>query len=388
MCDSVINDIAHADLLDKSERNRRSLNQPLGSQQSSWVTEGKKNFIVLRRWASYTPLMATDNEHSLGGGYVLVWKGKVVVIDPGSHFVRNFRELGFNINDIHAIVVTHAHVDHVHDLEALLTLVFEINQNDGARRPYKQVQLYLSLGVLKKLGGWIDLLHRKEAKKKTPLKSINVLDPEMNQGQAVKIQGTLIKVRPMPAVHNEIIAFKYSTGLIFQLFEDTTSKKPVRTIGITSDTGWQKKIESHYQSCDLLVLHLGGLYKCEFKPDQKHYDNHLGVRGCCELLFNLDYRLALISEWGEELKGYRRELLETIARRLPHEKSMLCADIGTVVDLARETLSMVCEQRGCDDPAEPVDVFEEHGIVRHYCLEHLPHPYQIKRAKTTPLPGS
>ena len=46
-----------------------------------------------------------------------------IVIDPGSNFVENFYRLGFSLEEIDLIIITHDHIDHLSDLDPLLSLI-------------------------------------------------------------------------------------------------------------------------------------------------------------------------------------------------------------------------------------------------------------------------
>jgi hypothetical protein len=46
-----------------------------------------------------------------------------IVVDPGPDFVENFFRTGFSLADIHMVIITHDHVDHMNSLEPLLALL-------------------------------------------------------------------------------------------------------------------------------------------------------------------------------------------------------------------------------------------------------------------------
>jgi ribonuclease BN (tRNA processing enzyme) len=349
-----------------------TLNEPLNRNRSAWVTDKRNCFVVLRRWSSYTPFMVPD-PNSLGGGYALVWQKKVVVIDPGCHFFSNFKERRFRLADIHAVVVTHSHLDHTHELESLMSLLFEMNDNSTHGRPNrpKKVHFYFSTGVVKKHAGWLDLLHIK--KKNSPISHINILDPRKDPNHAIWIPGTNIRLKPTLAVHDELIATNYSTGLLFELFRQRRPHRPEVTIGITSDTRWKQPIQDQFAHCDLLVLHLGGIKPCEFNHTNNSYPNHLGIRGCCDFLEGMNYRRALLSEWGEELKELRQEIMAAIQHHLPRVppgRIVNCGDIGTTVSLP--DLCLCCEEVGCQLDAIDEDIYRPNNSVKHFCDYHRP----------------
>lgn len=85
--------------------------------------------VVLRRYQSYSPILPRPTKADVrGGGYFLLWRGKGIVIDPGYDFIRNFYDEGFSLDDVSAVVITHAHPDHDGDFASLTSLVAEWNE--------------------------------------------------------------------------------------------------------------------------------------------------------------------------------------------------------------------------------------------------------------------
>ena len=54
-------------------------------------------FLVLKRWNSYSPILSSTDNPSMGGGYFLSWHGKGIVVDPGISYIRNMIECGFGL---------------------------------------------------------------------------------------------------------------------------------------------------------------------------------------------------------------------------------------------------------------------------------------------------
>ncbi|WDP91839.1 MAG: tetratricopeptide repeat protein [Desulfobacter sp.] len=84
-------------------------------------------FEVLRRWNSYTPIIADNYHISKGGGYFLKINGMGIVVDPGFNFIDNFKGRKHFFKEIDAVFISHAHNDHTSDLESILTLLHKYN---------------------------------------------------------------------------------------------------------------------------------------------------------------------------------------------------------------------------------------------------------------------
>jgi hypothetical protein len=269
-------------------------------------------FSVLRRWNSYTPILPSKGGDNQGGGYFMHIRGRDgmpgcgIVIDPGFNFVENFYEEGFKAADIDAILISHAHNDHTVDLEAILTLIHRINKG-RCRRTCKQVDLFLNLGTFQKCSGWLNIQNS------DIVNEINVL----HAGNTYELPGKFngLKIHAIKAEHNEVVADKYALGFILEVdgFQ----------IAMTGDTGWKidNSVAAPYKlhEIGLMVAHLGSIKKAEFeyaenKTDTEKrkcfYDQHLGILGVGAMLDCVKPRLAVISEFGEELKPLRKEVAE------------------------------------------------------------------------------
>ncbi len=85
--------------------------------------------VCMRRYSSFFPFLPRPSaSRVLGGGYfVRVLEANDppfgIVIDPGPSFLDNLYRCGYCLDDIHLIVVTHDHADHIAALDALLSLM-------------------------------------------------------------------------------------------------------------------------------------------------------------------------------------------------------------------------------------------------------------------------
>ncbi len=289
-------------------------------------------FMVLRRWNSYTPSIPSgDQEKSIGGGYYIRNNGKGIVVDPGYNFLQNFDNAGCRIHDIDAVVITHAHNDHTIELETILTLIHEYNDNlkelKDESSEYndckeKKISLYLNVGSFMKFSGLVDLFSK-------DIKKIFV----MNYGDSFDL-GSEVSLTAVPAYHHELVATKYSCGLIFEIKINDKTKRLV----FSGDTGLLpivhergkpqaskdliSEIWKGYQidevRPDLLVVHIGSIKKQELEKklvsdddiQEVRYPNHLGIIGTARVITSIQPKLAVVSEFGEEMKAFRCKLIK------------------------------------------------------------------------------
>jgi len=305
------------------------------SKERSIPSQTAVSFLsVLRKWTSYTPVLPSTNGDNRGGGYFLHIPGKNgaegrgIVIDPGFNFVENFYEEGFKAADIDAVLISHAHNDHTVDLEAIIALIKKINDNieeETGEKGEKRIDLFLNLGTFQKYSGWLSL------KDSETINEVTVLHAGKTYDLSDKYNGLVIHA--VRAKHDEIISDQYCLGFILEL-------EGCR-IALTGDTGWEVdgSIAQPYteKNIDLMIAHLGSIKKIEFDyinkntPEEKQkclYPNHLGILGMGAMLNCVRPRLAVISEFGEELKPLRQKLVAKFDKVFGDSIKCIPADVG------------------------------------------------------------
>jgi len=317
--------------------------------EESQFAPGASFLLVLREWNSYTPALPVEGEADRGGGYYLRHCGQGVVIDPGYDFLENFARAGGRLCDIDHIVVTHAHDDHTAELESLLMLLHRYNTGGDQT---KRVGLYLSQGCQRKFSGIVPL---RDAKQIERVVTLGRPGPGCSQrvGLAEGIDLTVL-----PAYHDDVITRDTAVGLGFELavgegetrrlvFTGDTGYYPPRLdaqgipeyydrekrrpkVDTAEDKGLFRQYPKHFQKPDLLVAHIGSIVKREFEPveliretrreeGEWYYANHLGMLGTLRLLDEMQPKVAVVSEFGAELRGFHIELVAGIAQAL-HDK--------------------------------------------------------------------
>ena len=315
-------------------------------------------FVVLRRWNSFTPRIP-NRPAAKGGGYFLVWRGKGIVIDPGFDFMDNFDGAGYSIQDIDAVVLTHAHTDHTADLETLLCLKHEQSER---LHDNSSIDLFMNRGTLHKFIGWISRL------------GVVGKVVSLNAGDSIEPEGYHLVLKAMDAKHSEIIG-RNCLGLVFELQEGS---KGALKLGITSDTGWSGKIQRQYKGCKLLCLHLGSIGPNEFKwslplrSKKRLYGEHLGLIGTISMVKSVRPYLSIISEFGEELGSERHHIASALDLAFGPDRRCLTGDIGLKVRLP--DLSVYCdvcrEYKECSLITE-TPVKKNESII-YYCSTHTP----------------
>lgn len=275
-------------------------------------------------------------------------------------------------NEIDIVIVSHAHNDHTSDLESILTLLYKYNKeikdssdpsktntirNEIAQKKNikakdvttaeietafykskrgKTINFYITKSVFIKYSGLFDLFEESDY-------TIHIIEP----GYMIKF-GNGIKGKVLDAKHYDIISDRDSIGLNIYTKE--------WSIIYTGDTGWNKDIERQYKSLfknnenkyRLLIAHIGGfkeherLYVTSKKNEYEYfYKNHLGRLGLSKINEILKPNLCFISEFGEELKGYRIQIADIYQKAFNNEIIFLPADIGLTFNINEQKIQAI-----------------------------------------------
>ena len=332
----------------------------------------ENRFVVLKQWNSFTPIFAFRSEKASGGGYYLNWRGRGVAIDPGFSFIENLYGEGFSMTDLHAIVVTHAHLDHTNDMEPLLDLLHQYTELT-ARGSKAQVQarsksldFFLNLSSFCRFSE--GLAH---------CDGLGVLHP-LKEGQRFEPDGYDVAVLPVDAKHEELGKRRAAIGLLIDLLD--RDRNCLCRIGITGDSGYAgKRWARKFSGLDILVAHIGTISEDEVLRGRL-YDQHLGFRGLfrlCEVLGDENGlpQVLLISEFGEELKGFRLRIAELLQNRIGSHTKVFAGDVGLRVQLSpsSENIHVLCGhghpgKSGCISQA--TDCLDIDGHLVPVCTGH------------------
>lgn len=178
-----------------------------------------------------------------------------------------------------------------------------------------------------------------------------------------------LKITALKAYHDELITKKYSVGIRFDFLDDK------KTIILTSDTGlfphkkkdgetvanhkgeeiWKTYKIDEKQKINLLITHIGSMKENELKadidtkPEIVYYANHLGIIGTSRVISAIKPKLAIVSEFGEELKDFQEELIEIIDKIvkdiIPDEETRIVpGDTSLIYDIKDEKFYCILNQ--------------------------------------------
>jgi hypothetical protein len=328
------------------------------------------HLVVLRRWNSFSPILShrppRENTEEVfwrqlrreirGGGYFLSWRGFGIAVDPGHNFIENLYQAGYSVRDIDAVVITHDHLDHHADFEAVIDLLYQCNK----RGESKKISVFLNPTThtkyysLLKTNSHIDRI----AKLKLDGETYNIISRD-----------PFIRLHTLHANHTELSGKRKAASLLFQLHEGKKNRR--LHIGFTADTGWHPEMKDFFSGVDVLVAHIGSIKRYELE-EARLYGSHLGILGLFKILQEI-YTPAspptvILSEFGEELMGLRDILGKELCDKFEGMR-VFPADIGHTVELKFGGVKILCGQN-CQHRAQCF--FEHNGEIALRCERHRP----------------
>lgn len=314
----------------------------------------KNEFHVFRRWGSSTHRLFSNRRGlQKGGGYFLSWNGFGLVIDPGYEFLSNvfsMRHFHFTIRDFHGVFISHAHDDHTHDLEPIISLAYRVRRNNEISNKENECDfpIVCSEGVRWK---YSPITAANQFVKLLPLiptkNSRRVPDILPKENSPIPLLSQYgLRIESILSFHNERPWHLNNTGMVTKIY---CGEEKQFCIGYTSDTGYDIELVDFLKDANLVLIHLGNKLNNNNDP----YHPHLGERGCIDLISNLKFykpQLFMLGEFGAEefISGNRDDRIqfttriESLSGVLNLNKRVLPADIGLRVKLP--SLEVWCEK--------------------------------------------
>ncbi len=222
-------------------------------------------------------------------GFILSINKTKIYVDPGIGSLISAIESEVNFEDIDAVFVSHAHIDHSSDAEGIIECIF-------ARSMYRKKPLLIAspcvLGLKGDCNSYISKYHLRMAKE--------VIVGEVDK----KIAFEHFKIKITPALHHK----EHTIGFVLE-----TDKLK---IAYTSDTAYFESFEKYYKGVDILIAHPSVL-----RRNEKTSTRHASFDDIVEMLASSNPKYVLLRHIGYEILQYgienfindiKREFLEDI----------------------------------------------------------------------------
>ena len=349
----------------------RMVTKLAAADQDAWVEYAEREgsdvedgLAVLKGWGSSVPLIVGGSAACRGGGYFLKWAGRGLVIDPGFDFLHNFHEQGFHAKEIDAVLVSHNHTDHNHDLKAIDDAAYELykRENPGTdHRGYTLVCDQDTAGVQT----WIDeqVGHRHECI------HFDLRRREAGQEEHIKldeIASLPFRIGYCRAKHTKQVPNAVSLR-VECLNEDGDS--PEIVFGFSCDTKYHKGLcdKKALGNCDILVAHISEPELSELKDKNELKEHHLGYRGVERLIKGCKPRMTIVCEFWAGHADLRIDLVQGL-RKLCSTEAIFPGGVG--FHLEPRTLKIRCSTCGKFVPHASISVAgprELFGPLNYLC---------------------
>ncbi len=321
----------------KDTINRPSISERARKQNCSISDIMPNQIILFKRWNSVDPNYP-GYSGSLGGGYYLWWEDTGIVIDPGYEFLSQFfcDKRKFGMGDIHAIVTTHAHDDHSHQVETIYSLSHKY------REDYPAPPFYGSEGTVVKFSR---LLANTKTENLTLETSRYTTSESSFSKRFQKEVSKSITMKWMQTIHNEMPWMKNNTGVALRF--DLRNESDDFSIGITGDgkylltkdgkypvtndsavKQYYNELRIFFKGCKLLIVHVGS-------PENS--TSHMDIVPAANLIGDSAPELAIITEFGlnfREQEG-RIEAMKRVQSLVHSNTNVFSGDSGLCIRMPK-----------------------------------------------------
>lgn len=198
------------------------------------------------------------------GGFVLNLEGTQIHVDPGPGALVNANKYGLNPANTDIIFVSHNHLDHVNDVNALIDAI----TLGGAKG--KKGALISTREVISNINAWVNPFYKKLLS--------NCF--EVKDNDEVKSNDLKFKI-----THTE-----HDAPCVGFVLESASGMK----IGYTADTKYYGDLYKQFKGVDLLVMNV-------LRPGNDNWKTHFSSKDAVRLLKKVTPELAIIQHFGAKM---------------------------------------------------------------------------------------
>ncbi len=263
-----------------------------------------------------------------GGGFLMRFAGRTLIVDPGENSVKFLVNQGFNPYEITDVLASHPHNDHVGELSLAVSAAINLGLGkhcDGKIIAVPALMDYTHanstrFGFTLPSYAWkaevVPLYWRETA--------ATLFDGRAVQSVQETVIADTIKVRATEARHGSVM----SAGFVL----DT----PAGRIGYSGDTEYFPQLAEWHEGSDVLWLNMNtlaisasalGESSHTFRATPTH--THLGYVGACQLIDRVKPKTAVVTHFGAQLSTQRTIIEATLQARFePLGISVFCPQAG------------------------------------------------------------
>ena len=202
----------------------------------------------------------TASQARATGGFVVQVGKEQIHVDPGPGAVVHAMQFGVDIKDTTMILVSHFHVDHSNDVNALI---------DAVTFGGKEKKGVLVTGESSKKDNLTDF-HKSVIEKYVKLRA----------GGKTELRKIVVNATKTEGHEADTIGYKIFT--------------PKFVVGYTSDTGFFSKLVDEFKGCDILIVNT-------LKPNGMKLKGHMNSDDVVKLLKGVKPKIAVLQHFGSSM---------------------------------------------------------------------------------------
>ncbi len=231
----------------------------------------------------------TGTQRRKTGGILVKTDETQVHVDPGPGALVHCHEMD-EPEETEAVIVSHGHLDHVNDANALIEMITEVNEKEGA--------VFANESVLR---GYGDIEKCITDYHQNQIGRVETLE----EGSEHEFKDLAIRSQQM--FHGD----PKTQGFILETEE--------KSVGFWTDTEYSEELTAFYQDCDIVVVYCG-------RPRNESVPSHTSLDEIPDIVEDLDINTVIVTHFGYKF-------LDT---DLDEQKEWLDEEIGAKVVFAED----------------------------------------------------
>ncbi len=242
--------------------------------------------------------MATQSRAT--GGFRIEMDDVNIHIDPGPGALVRAKEYGVNVKNTDVVMVSHVHLDHSNDCNAIIDAMTE-----GAKNPKG-----ILIGSVSAINGYEN---NSPALLKMYLKSLES-SVVMGPGDSTNLKNITVKATPTKHSDPTCVGFRIEGS---------------KTISYTSDTEYFPELKKYHKNADLLIINM-------LRPDNDSWPMHMNLDDAIKLIKETAPKVCVLQHFG--MKVLERGP-ESQAQRAAKETGIkvIAAEDGMRLDLEKNS---------------------------------------------------
>jgi ribonuclease BN (tRNA processing enzyme) len=249
------------------------------------------------------------------GGFLLRYRGRTMVIDPGDSCLAFLVDLGLDLYTVTDVLASHSHNDHVGDLSALISAAVRLGLRDASNSHILVCPSLVdySSATSTRFGFTLPTYAWKG--------DVHALYWE--PATATRYDGATVTAEPTVTIDGDIVVSatesRHGQVKVTGFMIDT----PYGRLGYTSDTEYFPGLANWYKDVDVLWMNMNTLAVDtidDFKNGSlRNYTipvhSHLGYVGVCSLIEEVRPKTAIVSHLGAQLLSHRPTVQDLLQER-------------------------------------------------------------------------